>query len=116
VQSGGSLVGNGAEGNLRLNIPIIGRDGAYVLPYGIAGVGWQRYRIVNGDPTGMLASGDDVLSFPVGGGLTIGYRHLFLDTRFTYRFTQYEDLIVANGQTRDQLRHWAFGGNFGYVF
>jgi len=53
----------------------------------------------------------------VGGGLTIGYRHLYLDTRFVYRFTQYEDLMAANeGSRSGQLRQWTFGGNFGYVF
>jgi hypothetical protein len=116
VETGGTLVGHGAEGDLRLNIPFLSRDGAYVLPYGLAGVGWQRYRITGGDSTGVLAAGDDVLSVPVGGGLTIGYRHLYFDSRFTYRFTRYEDMIPGNQRGADQLRHWAFGGNFGYVF
>jgi hypothetical protein len=117
VETGGTLVGHGAEGDLRLNVPIIGREGAYLLPYGIVGLGWQRYRIINGDATGdVLAAGDDVLSVPVGGGITIGYRHLYLDSRFTYRFTQYEDMIPGNTRGADQLRHWSFGGNVGYVF
>ena len=116
VETRGSLVDNGAEVNLRINIPFISRDGSYLLPYALAGVGWQHYRVVNSDDTGMLARGDDLLSIPVGAGLTIGHRHLYLDTRFTYRFTQYEDLIPANGRTNEELRHWAFGGNFGYVF
>jgi hypothetical protein len=117
VETRGTLVGNGAEGNLRVNIPIIGRDGAYVLPYGIAGLGWQRYRIVNGDSTGaVLAAGDDVLSIPVGGGVTLGYRHLYFDSRFTYRFIQREDMLPGSTGGTDQLRHWSFGGNFGYVF
>jgi hypothetical protein len=117
VASGSSLVGNGAEGALRLNIPLVTREGAYVMPFGIVGMGWQHLRIVNGSTSGqVLAKADDVVTVPVGGGFSIGYRHLFLDTRFVYRFTQYEDLIPANGRSNDQLRQWSFGGNFGYVF
>lgn len=117
VVGGSSLVGNGAEGALRLNIPIVTRDGAYFIPFGVAGMGWQHYRIVNGTTTGAaLAPDDDVLTIPVGGGLTIGYRQLYLDTRFTYRFTQFENLIAGSERTNDQLRQWTFGGNFGYAF
>jgi hypothetical protein len=64
----------------------------------------------------VLARSDDVVTIPVGGGVTIGYQHLYLDTRFAYRFTSYEDLLSAVGRTRDQLRQWTFGGNFGYLF
>ena len=64
----------------------------------------------------MLAAGDDVLTVPIGGGVTIGYRHLYFDTRFTYRITQYEDMIPGNTEGARQLRHWAFGANVGYVF
>jgi hypothetical protein len=118
VLEGSALVGHGAEGNLRLNIPLVTSDGAYFMPFGVAGLGWQHYRIVNGATTGaMLAQNDDVLVIPVGAGLTIGYRHMYLDTRFTYRFSQYEDLLTASDQSNNgQLRQWTLGGNFGWAF
>jgi hypothetical protein len=117
VETRGTLVGNGAEGDIRINIPIIGQEGAYVIPYGLGGLGWQHFRLVNSDSNDtVLARGDDVLSIPVGGGVTLGYRHLYFDARFTYRFTTYEDMLPQSGRTNEQLRHWAFGGNFGYVF
>ena len=117
VQSGSALLGNGAEGDLRLAVPLINAEGAYIIPYGLAGLGWEHYRIASGDTDGaVLAKTDDVVTVPVGGGMTIGHRHLFLDTRFVYRFTQNEDLIAANGHANGHLRQWTFGGNFGYVF
>jgi len=115
VAQGSSLVGHGGEGNLRLNIPFLGRDGAYVLPYGLAGMGWQHYRVSNGDTSGVaLAASDDVVTIPIGAGVTIGYRHLYLDARVIYRFSQYEDMLTAGGS--NQLQQWTFGGNVGYVF
>jgi hypothetical protein len=119
VDSGSTLVGHGAEGAFRLNIPLLTREGAYFTPFAFLGLGWQHYGIINGDTNGaVLAGGDDVATVPVGGGFAIGYGHLFLDTRFTHRFTEYEDLINAGGggRSRDQLGQWTFGGNFGYVF
>jgi hypothetical protein len=116
VAEGSTLIGHGGEGALRLNIPFISRDGAYVMPYGLAGMGWQHLRITNGETNGsVLAASDDIVTIPLGGGLTIGYRHIYLDTRFNYRFTQNEDLLATEGNS-GQLRQWTFGGNFGYVF
>jgi opacity protein-like surface antigen len=117
VAPGSTLYRNGAEGDLRLNAPLLMRDGAYVLPYALAGMGWERFHIGNGGTDGrVLARNDDVVTVPVGGGVSIGYRHLFIDTRFTYRFTQHEDLLAAAGPSSDRLRNWSFGGNFGYLF
>jgi hypothetical protein len=118
VAEGSSLVGHGAEGGLRLSIPLQSSDGAYVIPFGVVGMGWQHYRIANGDTNGtVVGASDDVMTIPVGGGLTIGYRHLYVDTRFIYRFTQNDDLMAASETTRGgQLRQWTFGGNFGYLF
>jgi hypothetical protein len=117
VAEGSSLLGNGVEGTLRLNIPISTGDGTYVLPFGVAGLGWQNLRITNGGTDGtMLAQADDIMTIPLGGGLAIGYRHLYLDTRFIYRYTRYEDLIPANGRSSDHLRQWTFGANVGYAF
>jgi hypothetical protein len=117
VADGSWLVGNGAEGGLRLNIPLLRSEGGYLIPYAVAGLGWQRFVISNGSTDGrMLASTDDVLTVPVGGGVTIGYQHLYLDTRLSYRLTQYDDLIAAGNPPKNQLRQWAFGGNIGYLF
>jgi hypothetical protein len=112
-----SLVGHGAEGDLRINIPVIGAEGSYVVPYALAGLGWQHLQLRNADARGTaLAPSDDVVTIPVGGGVTLGHGHLYLDARFTYRFTQDEDLLATNNGGSNQLGQWTFGGNFGYLF
>jgi hypothetical protein len=115
VGEGASLIGHGAEATFRLNVPIFNRD-AFIIPFGVVGLGWMHYRL-DGDTDGtFLARKDDIAMFPVGGGLTIGHRHLFLETRLIYRFTEYDDLMQSDGAGRNGLRQWNFGANFGYVF
>jgi hypothetical protein len=115
IADGATLVGNGAEGNFRLNIPLLRRE-AFIIPFGVAGIGWMHYH-VNGDTDGtFLSRNDDIATFPVGGGVTIGHRHLFLETRFIYRFTEYDDLLQSDGAGSNGLRQWTFGANFGYLF
>jgi hypothetical protein len=109
------LVSNGAEGLMRLNIPII--DGPSVVePFGFAGIGWSRYEISTTAPSlAMRVTQDDVLEIPYGVGLSIGYGGLLLDGRFTYRATYYSDLIhTANGNA--SLDNWSLTGHLGFEF
>jgi hypothetical protein len=114
--SGANLVGNGAEGDLRINIPII-QDRAFVAPYVLGGLGWMHYNVSGAPNDGsMLASTDDIATIPVGAGITVGHGHLYLDARFVYRFTAYEDLVRAPDHGDNQLRQWTFGGSVGFLF
>jgi hypothetical protein len=115
IAEGTTLMGNGAEGNFRINVPLLRRE-AYIIPFGVVGIGWMHYHL-RGDTDGsFLARTDDIATFPMGGGLTIGHRHLFLETRIIYRFTEYDDLLQSDGAGRNGLRQWTFGANFGYLF
>jgi len=110
-----NLVGHGAEGGLRINLPLV-RDDAFFSPYGMVGLGWMHYHVSGGANDGtVLASNDSVETIPLGGGITIGHRHLYFDARVVYRLTSDEDLIRENPRS-GQLRQWSFGGAFGYVF
>ena len=107
------LLSNGVEGALRLNAPLgIGR---FLLePFGFAGAGWSRYNIVNSDSQSVsFRSSDDVITVPVGGGLSLGYAGFFVDARYTYRFTYDHNLIVSGD---GQLDNWNLGGAIGFEF
>ena len=45
LDSDAMLVSNGAEGTLRLNIPVIDRRSIMVEPFGFVGLGWSRYEL-----------------------------------------------------------------------
>jgi hypothetical protein len=113
VASSSALVSNGLEGALRLNLPIVsGR--ALVEPFGFVGLGWQHYALMNADAeTSELASADDVMTLPYGGGLDLAYGRLMVDARFTYRQTYRNDLLRAEGERLDT---WGVGGNVGVEF
>lgn len=106
-----ALLGSGAEGVLRLNAPMEYR-GSLFAPFAFGGLGWTRFDVINEDfNNSIVASEDDVMTFPVGGGVAFGYRGLFVDARFTYRFVTREDLI---GNT--DLDNWIVGANIGAEF
>jgi len=108
------LVSNGAEGALRLNIPIMAR-GSLVEPFAFGGMGWSRFHVANSNiNTSSVASNDDVLTVPYGAGLAFGYRGFLADARFTYRSTFYNDLLRASGGGR--LDNWSAGGQLGFEF
>jgi hypothetical protein len=108
-----NLVSHGAEGNLRINYPASGGN-LLIEPFVFGGLGWTHFR-VNGlrASTATLRSTDDILTVPVGGGLTIGYNHLLLEGRFTYRQTFNDDLVRGGDGT---LKSWAAGASIGVEF
>ena len=108
-----NLIGNGAEGDVRLNYPY--SNGNWLIePFAFGGLGWTHFN-VNGlqASTASLRSSDDVLTVPVGGGLTVGYDHILFEGRFTYRQTFNEDLVPGGNGT---LKNWAAGASVGYEF
>lgn len=105
------LVGNGVEANLRLNIPLVSGDSLF-SPFGIAGLGWSQFNVVNDDYN---ASGvrdrDRILSVPLGAGLAMGYRGFMFDGRYTYRRVFEQDLL-GNAS----LDNWMVSANIGREF
>jgi len=112
LASNTNLISNGAEGALRVNIPIVRGDGL-IEPFGFIGIGWQHYNLSKASNTADLTGSDDVTTMPYGGGLEASFRRLMLDARFTYRQTYNNDLLRASG---GKLNTWGVGGNVGVEF
>jgi hypothetical protein len=111
-----TLIRNGLEGSLRLNLPIYAQ-GTLLEPYAMGGLGWNSYHIVDYSSASLasLSSGtDNTVTIPLGVGLTIGYRGFLADVRYTYRPT-YEQEIFIN-QVDSGLTNWDLGGMVGYEF
>jgi len=105
------LLGTGAEGALRLNIPVAYRD-SLIEPFGFAGLGWTRFDVVNDDfNASAVSEKDHVMTVPVGAGLAAAVRGFMVDARYTYRFVSREDLI---GNTN--LDNWIISANIGSEF
>lgn len=116
LQNDAVLVSNGAEGALRLNIPVVYDQGrGLVAPFGFVGLGWQRYDVTNSSTaTSNLNDRDDVMTMPVGGGLALGYGAFMADVRGTYRETWRNDLLrTAQG---GKLNTWGVSGQVGFIF
>jgi hypothetical protein len=113
VQSNALLVSNGVEGAVRLNVPVVMRSRQLLEPFAFVGLGWQNYRVTNTNVnTSSLASSDDVMSLPMGGGLEYAIGRFMADARFTYRSTYYNDLMRTGGN----LNNWGVSGQVGFSF
>jgi len=108
------LISNGLEGALRLNIPIVSwNQMSLVEPFGFVGLGWSHYNLVNTNlNTSSVASSDDIMTMPFGGGLAFGYGGFMADARFTYRKTYYNNLVTGGGD----LDSWGAGAQIGFGF
>ena len=81
-------------------------------PFGFVGLGWAHYNVTNTNVnTSDVASRDDIMTVPFGGGLAFGYRALMADARFTYRKTYYNNLVPGGN-----LDSWGVGGQIGFGF
>jgi hypothetical protein len=114
-----ALMSNGLEGLVRVNL------GTFAIqPYAVGGVGWSRYELVNDDfNTSSVNDEDDVLTVPVGAGLSTylgrGEAGAFmLDARFTYRAAFREDLLDpgTGNEEQEDLDNWAATLRLGYEF
>lgn len=96
------LVGNGAEGLIRLNAinPYL-----VVTPFVFGGLAWRHYDIVNSDVnTSALEADDDVFEFPVGAGISSSSNGILVDLRGEFRYVTEADLVrrfdtVVRGDT-----------------
>jgi hypothetical protein len=108
-----SLVSNGVEGALRVNVPLV-QGMSLIEPFGFIGLGWQHYSLTNAaSNTSDLTGSDDVMSMPYGGGIEASVGAVLIDARFTYRQTYMNDLLRATG---GKLNTWGVGGNLGVAF
>jgi hypothetical protein len=83
-----SIVGTGIEADLRVNLGT-GR----FQPYGFAGLGWMRYDVRVEGERANVPSDDDILTIPVGAGVTYRMQPLLFDARATYR-RAYDDEML----------------------
>jgi hypothetical protein len=115
------LVSNGAEGTLRLNIPVIDH-GSIIEPFGFVGLGWSRYELTQtAYNRSNLTTAENVMEVPYGAGLTMGSDGFLVDIRFTYRATYYDQLMrlpTSSGATGgdNRLNSWSLGAHIGFEF
>lgn len=111
------LVGNGVQGNLRLNLT---RD-QLVQPFAFAGAAWRHYNLQNnGINTSDVRDSDDVLEIPMGVGLAYKYEGFMIDARGEFRAATGEDLMPSlsglDGDSRAEMHRWGVNANIGYAF
>jgi hypothetical protein len=116
------LVSNGAEGALRLNIPIIDH-GSIIEPFGFVGLGWSRYELTQtAYNRSNLTTAENVMEVPYGAGLTMGSDGFLVDIRFTYRSTYYDQLMRVPSSSSStsgdsqRLNSWSLGAHIGFEF
>lgn len=111
-----TLLRNGIEGALRINIPLYAQS-TLLEPYIFGGAGWNAYHVTNYSAlvnASFTTGTDNTLSIPLGVGFTVGYRGFLADLRYTIRPT-YDQSIFA-GQSSSALSNWDAGGMIGYEF
>jgi hypothetical protein len=114
-----TLISNGAEGALRLNVPII--QGWHMIePYVFGGVGWANYRVTNNRPafSDFATGSDNVMTVPAGVGMSYTYKAFMADVRGSWTGTYFNNLILApqTSTNSNRLDHWGVGGNVGVAF
>jgi hypothetical protein len=109
------LVGNGAEGDLRLNL-----TRSRVQPYLFGGIGWTHYQLSNMSNvsnTSSVLDKDDIGTVPLGAGVAARLgRSFIIDVRGTYRATFNDDLFRAMSANNNSLQSWGATGRLGFEF
>jgi peptidoglycan-associated lipoprotein len=107
------LMGNGVEGDLRLNF-----TNYKVQPYIFGGAGWTRYQIYNTNVnTSDISTRDDVGTVPLGAGLAIRPAQVFLiDIRGTYRAVFNDTMFDRVTNTSNSMQNWNVAGRIGFEF
>jgi len=114
----GKLLGTTVEAALRWNIlPRFAWN-----PYLFGGVGYQRYDIVDDDGTfGVaatgVASGDNSIEFPVGGGFAFRDESgVVLELRGTFRVNSDADMVLESPLSRSfvSMSAWSTSASLGY--
>jgi hypothetical protein len=117
LESDALLVGNGVQGDLRLNI----MPKEIVSPFVYGGAAWRRYDLARvNNNTSDVADHDNVIEFPVGIGLAYHYGGLMVDARGEFRAATNEDLMpalnAASANEQASLHRWGVNANLGFEF
>jgi hypothetical protein len=113
ANGGNDVIGNGAEGVLRLQYPYV-RQGWLLEPFAFGGIGWSRLSVRDA-PAGAEDS-DDIGVVPFGAGVTVGRGRLLADARFTYRTSFSEDLAGGPAAGPASFDQWAVNASIGWEF
>jgi len=107
------LIGNGVEGDLRLNFTTY-----KVQPYIFGGAGWTHYQITNSATnTSSVLSSDDVGTIPLGAGISIRPGKAFLiDVRGTYRAVFNDTMFDRVTNSNNSMQNWGALGRLGFEF
>jgi hypothetical protein len=107
------LLGNGVEGDLRLNF-----TNFMVQPYIFGGAGWTHYQITNSTTnTSSVLSSDDVGTVPLGAGISIRPTKAFLiDVRGTYRAVFNDTMFDRVTNSNNSMQNWGAIGRVGFEF
>ncbi len=107
------LIGNGVEGDLRLNF-----TNYMVQPYVFGGAGFTHYQITNtATNTSSVLSTDDVGTVPLGAGISIRPTKAFLiDVRGTYRAVFNDTMFDRITNSNNSMQNWGAIGRVGFEF
>jgi hypothetical protein len=113
LASNATLVGNGVEGDLRLNF-----SNYNVQPYIFGGAGWTHYQITNSAVnTSSVTSTDNVGTVPLGAGISIRPSQVFIiDIRGTYRAVFDDTMFDRITNTNNSMQNWSAAGRVGFEF
>ena len=110
--SNSTLVGNGAQADLRLN----GTIDYPLQPFVYGGAAWRHYSATNENPN-LVSLSDNVLEVPAGLGVAAYVDGLAIEVRGEYRFAFFgNDMIPGVSTSNGQLDRWGVSGNIGYEF
>ncbi len=118
LDAGAFLVSNGAEGALRINAPFTFEQGM-ISPYAVGGLGWQRFDLVNeGSNTSSVEDVDNVMTIPMGVGLSTVLAGFDLDARAMYHHTIGSELLGENVYSWDSnaMNFWSLQAGLGFEF
>ena len=114
------LTNNGVEGVARLNVPITSKNVPFLIePYTFGGIGWQHYSLVDASSnTSSVKSDDDIMTIPMGIGMSFGFSAVTLDIRGTYRHAIGSNLLGSETSSFDDtsLNSWGAGAALGFEF
>jgi outer membrane protein OmpA-like peptidoglycan-associated protein len=116
IESDSTVVGNGLESVLRVQAPL-----KLLRPYLLAGVGWTNYQLSNeGANVGQLADSDNLMTFPLGVGLTVRVPFgMTVDVRSMLRLAYGSDLmngVYENTGAEAHLHTWGVDARLGWEF
>jgi hypothetical protein len=114
VDRGATMVANGLEGGMRLNLPLQLGEQVRFTPFLFGGPGFTHLRVTGTYAVGPgMSTSDTALVLTSGAGFSFTYRQLILGARFTYRQLRGADLIEIDDDAA-HMQSWSTGLTLGY--